>query len=78
MNNVIKQVTNWKAIKLLTLVEKLHDIVKLQLADMGRALHGQGNFEVTHIARKYVVIQAAWQSKSNDSEGDTFSKIPHL
>ena len=53
MNNVIKQVTNWKALK-------------LKLADMRRSLHGQGNFEVTHLAKKYVVTQAAWQSKSNE------------
>ena len=50
MNNVIKQVTNWKALKLPTLVDKLHDI-KLQLADMRRSLHGQDNFEVTHLAK---------------------------
>ena len=75
MNNVIKQVTNWKALKLPTLSDKLHDIVKLQLADMRRALHGQGNFEVTYLAKKYVVTQAAWQSKSNNSKATLFQKF---
>ena len=42
---------------------------------MRRSLHGQGNFEVTHLAKKYVVTQAAWQSKSNESKATLFQKF---
>ena len=46
LNNILKLSTNWKVLKLPDLVEKMHSIVKLQYADMRRALHGHGNYEI--------------------------------
>ena len=46
INNILKLSTNWKVLKLPDLIEKMHAIVKLQYADMRRALHGHGNYKL--------------------------------
>ena len=48
MNHILKLATNWKALKLPDLLNKLHKVVQLQYADVRRALHGQGNYELAH------------------------------
>jgi hypothetical protein len=40
MNNILKLSANWKALKLPELVDKLHQIVKLQYKDMRHCVKG--------------------------------------
>ncbi|CAC5371804.1 unnamed protein product [Mytilus coruscus] len=63
MNNILKLSTNWKAVKLPDLIDKLHKIVQLQYRDIRRALHGQGNYALAPWARKLQVIKVVWSSK---------------
>ena len=53
MNQVIKQVINWESLNLPAHVDKLHDNIKLQLADMRHSLQGQGNCEILHCYKMY-------------------------
>jgi len=67
LNNIIKVSTNWKLLKLPDLIEELHKIVLLQYADIRRAIHGQGNYEVIQLLKRMTVSHMVWGSK-NEAE----------
>ena len=75
MNHIIKLAANWKSLKLPQLVERLHDIVRLQYKDMRRALHGQGNYALAACARKLVVSNVVWEAKSEKEKNELFMKL---
>jgi len=54
------------------LVDKLHDIVKLQTIDARRAIHGQGNFELAPWVKKFKTTSAAWDAKSKSQKDKIF------
>ena len=75
MNNILKLPTNWKAIKLPDLIEKMHAIVKLQYADMRRALHGHGNYELVRKLKNFVLPNFIWSTKTQDEKTAHFQKF---
>ena len=75
MNNIIKLSTNWKALKLPDLIEKMYSIVKLQYADIRRALHGHGNYQVVPKLKSFVLSSAAWSQKNDDEKANHFQKF---
>ena len=54
INNILKLSTNWKVLKLPDLIEKMHAIVKLQYADMRKALHGHVNYELAPKLKQFL------------------------
>ena len=46
MNHILKLSCNWKVQKVTDLIKKIFRIIKLQYADMRRALYGMGNFQI--------------------------------
>jgi len=65
VNHVLKLSVNWRLRRLPDLVECLHKVVEMQIADLRRALHSQGNFEVTPPFGNFVVV---WQSMSAEDK----------
>ena len=75
INNILKLSTNWKLLKLPDLIEKLYSIVKLQYADMRRALHGHGNFELIPKLNYFVLPHNVWCQKSESEKNSHFQKF---
>ncbi|XP_046346407.1 uncharacterized protein LOC124126896 [Haliotis rufescens] len=75
MNNIIKLSTNWKSLKIPDLTDKLHTIVKIQYADMRRALYGQGNYQLTPWMAGFKLSNACWTSKSQQEKDRHFRKF---
>ena len=68
INNILKLSINWKVLKLPDLIEKMHAIVKLQYADMRRALHGHGNYELAPKLKHFFIPNSIWSSKTEDEK----------
>jgi hypothetical protein len=62
-------------LKLPDLIEKLYSIVKLQYADMRRALHGHGNFELIPKLNYLVLPHNVWCQKSESEKNSHFQKF---
>jgi hypothetical protein len=75
LNNILKLSTNWKILKLPDLIEKMHSIVKLQYADMRRALHGHGNYELPPKLKHLVLPNTIWMTKNEDERKKHFQKF---
>ena len=75
INNILKLSTNWKVLKLPDLIEKMHAIVKLQYADMRRALHGHGNYELAPKLKHFFMPNSVWSSKTEDEKTIHFQKF---
>ena len=75
LNNILKLSTNWKILKLPDLIEKMHSIVKLQYADMRRALHGHGNYELAPKLKHLVLPNTVWMTKNEDEKKKHFQKF---
>ena len=75
MNNILKLSANWKALKLPELLEKLHQIVKLQHKDMRRSLHVQGNYTLAPWTKKFQVSTVVWESKTEEEKEQVFQKL---
>ena len=78
MNNILKLSTNWKALKLPDLIAKMHVIVKLQYADMRRALRGNGNYELVPKLKNFVLQNFIWSTKTQDEKTAHFQKFLSL
>lgn len=75
LNNILKLSTNWKVLKLPDLIEKMYAIVKLQYADMRRALHGHGNYQVIPQLKSFVLSNTAWCQKNEAEKVKHFQKF---
>ena len=75
LNNILKLSTNWKVLKLPDLIEKMHSIVKLQYADIRRALHGHGNYELAPKLKHLVLPNSVWSEKNEDRKTNHFQKF---
>jgi len=47
MNNILKTVADWKQLLASSVINDVHDIVRVQYSDVRRALYGHGNFVLT-------------------------------
>ena len=75
MNHIIKLSCNWKSLRMTELTERLHNIVKLQYADLRRSIYGQGNYELRGINAKYRVTQSVWNSMNEEKKNEHFNKF---
>jgi hypothetical protein len=75
MNNILKLSANWKALKLPKMLEKLHQIVKLQYKDMRRNLHGQRNYTLASWTKKFQVSTVVWESKTEEKKEQAANSI---
>ena len=75
LNNILKLSTNWKILKLPDLIEKMYSIVKLQYADMRRALHGHGNYQLPPNLKHLVLPNAVWTTKTEEEKKKHFQKF---
>ena len=53
----------------------MHSIVKLQYADMRRALHGHGNYELAPKLKHLVLPNTIWMTKNEDEKKKHFQKF---
>ena len=75
INNILKLDLNWRPQKLLDLIEKLHNVVRLQFLDLRRSLCSAGNYEITPSFRHYCITEMAWQGKSDAEKQAHFDKF---
>jgi hypothetical protein len=59
-NHLLKMKTDWKPARILDLVNHLHELVRLQYADLRRALYGHGNYELRPPFTRHRVQHSVW------------------
>jgi len=57
------------------LVDSVRDLVDVQVKDLRRALHGEGNFTLTGPFTRHHVTYCAWQTMSADRRDKLFNKF---
>ena len=75
LNHIIKLAGDWKKSKLLDLVDRLFKIVQLQYAEVTKAIHGQGNFELAGEMKKFQIRDQIWKSKSEEEKQVLIKKV---
>ena len=78
LNNIFKLSTNWKVLKLPDLIEKMHSIMKFQYADIRRAVHGHGNYELAPKLKHLVLPNAVWCQKNEAERTKHFRKFSSI
>ena len=75
-NHVLKNKTNWKTMKRVSdLIDNIHGLVKVQLKDLRRALHGDGNFVLSGPFRRHLVTYQAWQGMTDDRRKTVYTRF---
>jgi len=64
---------DWKPKRITDLVSHLHDVMRAQYADLQRALHGQGEFQLTSQFQSHAVTNTKWSSMSEKRQADIFN-----
>jgi len=64
INNLLKMKLDWKPARLIDLVNHLHDVVRLQYADMERAMLDNGNFQLVSPFTRHKISAAKWHHTS--------------
>ncbi|CAC5382749.1 unnamed protein product [Mytilus coruscus] len=68
INHVFKTAINWKPQSLPELVKTLHDLVKLEFADLRRALYSQGNNLLFGYFKRHQLLYQCWLTKTPDQK----------
>ena len=74
-NHILKQKTNWKKLHVCDLIDIIHDLVKLQVADLRRAIHGEGNFTLRPAFSHHSINYNVWQSKQQEQKDKNVDKF---
>jgi len=69
MNNILKTVADWKQLPASSVINNVHDIVRVQYCDIRWALYGQGNFVLSPTFSRHTVPYTVW-STSDDAQKD--------
>jgi len=74
-NHVLKTKTQWKQLKRVTdLIESVRGLVDVQLKDLKRALHGDGNFLLSSHFSRHHVSYNVWQSMNSERRDVLFRR----
>jgi len=71
----MKMKVDWKPCRVLDLISYLHDLVKLQYADLKRALYGQGNYQVVAPFNNHCVAFSTWMQASEARRDELFQNF---
>lgn len=74
-NHLLKMKTDWKPCRILDLINYLHDLVKLQYAEVQRALYGQGSFKVISPFSKHIIPASQWMLANEARKQLVFAKF---
>ncbi|KAK3082787.1 hypothetical protein FSP39_005298 [Pinctada imbricata] len=66
MNHVLKVAANWQPKSITDLVELLYNEVKLQLTDLRRSLHGDGNYRLAVQFQRYALKKSVIMTMPRD------------
>jgi len=75
MNNILKITVDWKPARVADLVDHLHDLVKLQYADLRRAVFGQGDYQLAPKFTQHYVPAARWHSMKDETRDRRFRQF---
>jgi hypothetical protein len=75
MNHRFKLATDWKPQHLPELINTIHGIIKVNFADLQRALYGMGNFELHEHFKRHYMQYYLYSSKTSDEKGQLFSRL---
>lgn len=76
INHVLKVVANWKQMKVIDLINSIHERVTVQLTDLRRALHGDGNYKlVESFVKKHEVSYQTWESMDDTARDKRFNEF---
>lgn len=74
-NHVLRSKTEWRSMKrVYDLMDSLHSLVKLQMKDMRRALHGEGCYTLTSVFTRHYVTYQAWLAMSDARKNAVFER----
>ncbi|CAC5394841.1 unnamed protein product [Mytilus coruscus] len=66
INHVFKTAINWKPQSIPELFKTLHELVKLEFADLRRALYSQGNYLLFGYFKRHQLLYQCWLTKTSE------------
>ena len=73
LNNILKLSTDWRPKSTQELIQKLHNVTKLQFSDYRSALHDTENYRLAGSEKLYLVNGALWRCKSEEEKQKIFA-----
>ena len=75
MNHILKLACNWTPQQLPNLVRKLEVIVRGQMQEVRRAVHGQGDFMLAPQYNKFSLQDMQWKSLTEDQKSEHMKRL---
>jgi len=74
-NHQLKLKNSWKQLGIRPLLDNIRGLIALQLSDLRRSLHGEGNFAITSVFRRHAVTYDRWITLTEDKKKRLFSRF---
>jgi len=75
VNNLLKLSAEWKVLPTSSIIDNVFDCVRVQYADVWRALSGRGNFTVAPEFSHNAVNYCDWQAADDDRKEEYFRRF---
>jgi len=75
MNHILKMKADWRQLPLLSIIDNVHDIVKLQLVNLRAALTAQGDFTVVSAYSKHTLPYHVWSVLTSERKDSLFQRF---
>jgi len=75
MNHILKLKADWRQLPLLSVIDNIHDVVKLQMTDLRAALTGQGNFCIVGAFTKHTLPYHVWSVLTEERKASLFNRF---
>jgi len=75
LNHILKMKTDWCQLPLLSLIDNVHDVVKLQMVNLHAALTAKGDFSVASAFAKHTLPYHVWSVLTSERKDSLFQRF---
>lgn len=74
INHILKVKAGWRQLPVNTVIDNVHDIVRVQTLDLRAALTGRGNFALASAFGRHTVPYHVWATATEERKAALFSR----
>jgi len=75
VNHLLKLKADWRQLPIASIVDNIHDMVKLSFVDLRSSLCGQGNFVLIPAMSRHLVPYTVWSVTTADRKTELFTRF---
>ena len=75
MNHILKMEVDWRQLPLLSIIDNVHDVVKLQMVNLRAALTAQGDFSIVSAYAMHTLPYHVWSVLTSELKDSLFQRF---